>query len=451
MKTPFGFQSMAALVLLVATLAFPHNVPTAAAASTGLDDEQKKADQMVNAAKQIADKYVPKELGFSESVGALAPIALSPFFALTCLSGASILAEHHVLPDAVSKNAFLTGNGVLNNPFVFFGLLALTVITAAPKLTKVTKPLAQAIDQIEAHSGIIAVAAVQLLSSFHVQHAQPQTAEMAVFYQAGLLDVPWGVLMAAFSVVNIFVVNTVKFFFEVLVFLSPFPAVDAALEAANKTVTGALIALYIWSPAVATVLNLIIFFVCLVIFAWAYRRVVYMRSILGDPVLGWMAERIFRRPHVTPTSTRLSPSLARAVPDAKLVLKAFSGKHALGLKRKTRGFLVLSGDRLQFVRRRFLRSPHVVALPSAGHTVKLDRGLLSNAVVIENDAGDVAMSVLFTRRYNPVLDSIRTLVGAAAPVASPANTGLETMMGASRSSGAAVKQGQRESLRAEMA
>lgn len=442
MKLPTGFSTMTALVLLAVALVFPRNISSAA----GLDTQQKNADELVKTGKKVAT-----ELGFSESLGALAPIALSPFFALTCLSGASIAADHGMLPEYISKNAFLNGNGVLNNPLVFIGLLALTLITSAPKLTKVTKPFAQAIDQLEAHSGIVAVVLVQLLSSFHLGSSQPQTSEVQMIYHAGFMDVPLGVIVAAFSVINIFVVNTVKFFFEVLIFLSPFPAVDAMLEGANKAVTGALITLYVAWPWAAMILNLLIFLVCLVIFAWAYRRVVYMKAILGDPVLGWMAEKIFRRPAITPASTRMRPSIARAVPEARLVLKAFAGKRALGLKRKHCGFLVLSGGRLQFVRPRFLRSPLVVPMPAAGHVVNVEKGLLSNTVVFENDAGDATMKIYFTRRYNPLLPSIRSIIGASAPAAAPANSALETMMGASRTIGSAVKSGGRESLQAELA
>ena len=142
---------------------------------------------------------------------------------------------------------FCSGNSVLSNGLVFLGLLVLTVVTTLPKLTKVTKPLAQAIDQVEGYSGIIAVLLVQAAASFGRGGGGQE-----VVYQAGIFSMTLSTLLMAVSVVNIFVINTVKFFFEVMVLLSPFPAVDAAFEAANKAFAAALLGIYAYSPALAT-------------------------------------------------------------------------------------------------------------------------------------------------------------------------------------------------------
>jgi len=71
-------------------------------------DEYDKDDlqQDVQKADKIVEKY-----GITEALGPLAPVAMSPFFGLACLSGTSILCEMGILP----KNDFLQGNEVLNN------------------------------------------------------------------------------------------------------------------------------------------------------------------------------------------------------------------------------------------------------------------------------------------------------------------------------------------------
>ncbi|MHC4532272.1 MAG: hypothetical protein ACYSXD_12045, partial [Planctomycetota bacterium] len=61
----------------------------------------------------------------------LAPVALSPFFGITCLSGTSILCNRGVLPE----NDFLMGNRALNNGLIFLAFLALSVATSLPKMT----------------------------------------------------------------------------------------------------------------------------------------------------------------------------------------------------------------------------------------------------------------------------------------------------------------------------
>lgn len=437
--------SMVALVVVYAMLTFTPSLPVQTTAAglldgKGLESETKQAEQMV------------QKLGVTEVLGPLAPVAMSPFFALTFMSGASLLADSGLLPDAISKNALLGSGSPLNNGLVFTGLLALTVLTTLPKLTKVTKPLAQAIDQVEAHSAIVALLAVQFLSRVNLGDAPAQEAASTTIIQAGFVSFTTGTALMVFSAINIFVVNTVKFFFEMMIFLSPFPTVDAIFETANKAVAAALMAIYVWSPWVATVINLAIFAVSLLIFAWVRRRVVYLRAMFGDPILGWMAEAFFRRPKPTLTSTRLTGSLAELYPKPSLVLKAFATKRFGGLCMKARGFLVQSEGKLFFVCRRFLREPLVVPLPVAGHTVRVDAGFIAHAIVLENDVGDTAARVAFSRRYTDLLDEIRRQLGATSEVVVdaevPASGGMLTV---SRSMGRAVKSGARDNLRAELA
>jgi hypothetical protein len=444
MKISSAPASLLAMIVVVTALilADPLPVQTTSAGlldGKGLETEAKQGQQLV------------EKLGVTEVLGPLAPVAMSPYFALTFMSGASLLADTGVLPDAVAKNALLGKGSPLNNGLVFTGLLGLTALTALPKLTKVTKPFAQAIDQVEAHSGIVAVLAVQALSRMNMGDDGGQEVASTVVIQAGFISFTQGTLLMIFSAINVFVVNTVKFFFEMMIFLSPFPTVDAIFEAANKAVVGALMAIYVWSPWVATVINLAIFAVSLLIFAWVRRRVVYLRAVFGDPILGWMAEKIFRRPQPTLTSTKLSGVLAQIFPNPTVVLKAFAAKRFGGLRMKTRGFLVQADGKLHFVRRRLFLAPKVVSLPVAGHTVRVDKGFLAHAIVLENDVGDVAAKVSFSRRYSALLDDIRRQLGATTEVVVEAETAGAGVMAVSRSIGEAVKGGNREVIRAELA
>ncbi len=446
---------MVALCVVVAALLFGPPLPVQTTAAGLLDEKSLDADAKKGQDLASQAGKVVETLGLTEVIGPLAPVALSPFFALTFMSGASVLSDTPIVPDfikeTIGKNAMVGKGSPLNNGFVFTGLLGLTVLTTLPKLTKVTKPLGQAIDQIEAHSGIIAVLAVQGLSRMNMSDGGgDQVASIVV--QAGLWSASVSTVLMIFSAINIFVINTVKFFFEMMIFLSPFPSVDAIFETLNKSFAAFLLAVYLFSPWLATVINLTIFAICLLIFAWIHRRVVYLRSIFGDPLLGWFGETFFGRPKPTLTSTHLRGALAREFPKPTLVMKAFVGKSFGGLSTKARGFLVQSDGKLQFVCRRFMRAPLFVALPAAGHTVQVNKGFLGNSIVLENDAGDAAATVLFSRRYNRLLDDIRRQIGAEATseaeAAIPAPGGV---MAVSRTIGQAVKGGDRDSLRAELA
>jgi hypothetical protein len=356
------------------------------------------ADGALDAQQAQAEKLV-QSIPVTEVLGPLAPIALSPFFALTCLSGSSLLVDAGLLPE----NALLQGNGVLSNGLVFSGLLGLTVLTSLPKLTKVTKPLAQAVDQVEGYSGIVVALLVQAAASFGTGGGEQ------VVYQAGVFSFTLSTLLMIVSAVNIFVINTVKFFFEVMVFVSPFPAVDAAFEAANKAFAAALVAVYAYNPTLATALNLGIFAVCLLMFGWVYRRTVYYKAVLGDPVLGFMAESIFRRRKLGPMSTRGPTSVLEGIESPQLVMKVFPVSRMGGIKRKARCYLVAGSGAAQVVWPRFLRSKIVVPVESADPVV--EKGFFSNSICWGGEANPT--TVVFSRRYNGILGEISSVLGAA--------------------------------------
>jgi len=396
-----------------------HIVGQSVAKAASLDDEQAKADKLV------------QTIPVTEVLGPLAPIALSPFFALTCLSGASLLAETGILPE----NALLSGNSVLSNGLVFLGLLGLTVVTALPKLTKVTKPLAQAIDQVEGYSGIIAVLLVQAAASFGSAGGGQE-----VVYQAGIFSVTLSTLLMAVSVVNIFVINTVKFFFEMMVLLSPFPVVDAAFEAANKAFAAALLGIYAYNPTLATMLNFIIFGICLLMFGWVFRRTVYYKAILGDPILGALSETIFRRRRLGPMSTRAPTSVLEGVSSPILVMKVFPVSSIDTIKQKARCYLVAGEGRVQVARPRFLRNPIIVKIDTGNATI--DKGFLTNS--ISWGSGGNPIKVVFSRHYNGLLTEIASALGSQ-------SEGMDSVRDRPRDFMRAARSASGDELKAELA
>jgi len=207
----------------------------------------------------------------SEWMGPLAPVALSPFFGLACLSGASMLMSSGLLPE----NTLLMGNPALNDPRVFAALALLAVFTSLPRLTKVSKPIAQLGDYIETYAGIVMVLVVHYFGTRSAGLPEEQT---GMFLQAGFFSSSGHVFIAVISAINILVIQGVRAFFELLIFLSPVPFLDAFFEMVNKAVCLVLVSIYIFSPAVAVVINVILFLVCLTIFRRAHRRTVQFRE-----------------------------------------------------------------------------------------------------------------------------------------------------------------------------
>ncbi len=332
-----------------------------------------------------------------EWLGPLAPIAISPFFGLACLCGISQYGGDWM-------PAFASGNPVLQNPAVLWAFVILTVVTSLPRLTKVSKPVGQAIDQLEAWSGIIAIIVIRIASAAS-DPASDATAMAAMpVYECGFFSMSADVLFSIAAIINIVVINTVKFFFEVSVWLMPFPFVDAMLEAANKSVCAALMAVYVWSPFWATMLNLVIFIACFAVFRWVKRQVTYMRSILFDPV--WtMVQKSYGEPKINELTV---------FPQKGIGL--FAAREQLTL--------VDTGDSWELRQTRMLFPSKTHVLPKSEFQMQMQGGMIVNKI---NVAGEESDALLFTRRFNDHLDQLAGLLGVEVAVKEEARSSVSDL------------------------
>jgi hypothetical protein len=229
--------------------------------------------------------------GVVDWLGPLAPVALSPFFGITCLSGLAIWG-----PDWVTDNALLNASGPLKNSNLFIAFLVLTGLTSLPRLTKVSKPFAQAVDRLETYSVIIILLVIKVVASMQSEGAPPQVAMV----QLGIISVTADTLLAFAMIANVLVINSVKFFFEFLVWLTPIPLVDAIFEVCNKFVCASLMAIYAFSPTLATVINLVVLMAAAIVLRWISRRVRFYRTMVLDPILAklWSGFGQPRRPEL---------------------------------------------------------------------------------------------------------------------------------------------------------
>ena len=319
----------------------------------------------------------------SEWLGPLAPIAISPFFGVTLLAGLAQFGG-----DWMPVNEFLSNNAVLKNPAVFWVFLVLTLLTSIPRFTKVSKPAAQAIDQLEAYAGIITIILLRVM----MMPEETPMAEGPVVMQAGVFSMTADTLMCIAAIINIIVINTVKFFFEVSVWLIPFPFVDAMLEVGNKTACAALMAVYAYNPVIATILNLIIFTGCLIAFRWIHRRTVYLRTMLLDPVLAlaWPGYGVPKKQRVT-----------------------VFNKEALGpFAPKSRLLLTTQESAWKLVEQRLLFPGKSMSI-DPDTKLSIHRGVLGNKFEFstpEQNDGD-QNELVFSRRYSGNLDELAKLLG----------------------------------------
>ena len=342
----------------------------------------------------------------TEVLGPMAPVALSPFFGMACLSGTSIASSHGLF--GMEENNFLSGSDVLNNPLVFIAFLGLTVLTSVPKLTTVSKAFAEVGDQVESYAGLISYLVIFSLAGTAATEAIAGSSP--VIYQAGIISFTQETLLMAAMIANFIVIYTVKFFFELLCFITPVPFLDAIFEACNKAVVLALSIVYAYNPYYSLLINLVLFAICLSIFNWARRRAKYLKTILLEPVLYKMG--IFK---IARRDKRTKCWLSEAVDDIKLIVKVFPGKKFKKIKKKQLCYLVASGDKLLLVKKMLFKAPRIEEIDAAGLSVQVIQGVLSNSIEFTSQ-GKPQVILLFSKTYNDMIDEIKNKLSAKSDI-----------------------------------
>ena len=315
--------------------------------------------------------------GITELLGPLTPLALSPFFGVTCLSAISLWG-----PEWANSSPMLGSNGALRSETIFITFLALTILSSVPRFTKVSKPFAQAVDRLEAYAVIIILLVIKISTSVETAADEPVAMIKMGIFSAGL-----DTFLAVAMIINILVINSVKFFFEFLAWLTPVPFLDAVFELCNKTLCLGLMAIYAFSPTLATIINLAFFLVALILFRWIYRRTLFYRTMVLDPVFA----RIWP-PHAKPRNNEL-------IVFNRAELGKFSAKSRLRL---IRGEEENAGWILQETRWWLPQREHVLEPDT---NLKIHLGWIMNSV--QFTSSDKKYYLTFSRRYNQ--ETLRTL------------------------------------------
>ena len=334
--------------------------------------DQTEAQEAVAAQKFVGD------IKIAEWLGPLAPIAISPFFAIALLSGVACYGQDW-LP---FENGLLAEGSPLANPTLFWVFVVLTVVTSIPRFSKVSKPFAQAADFLETYSVIITVIVIRVLT---LKSGADETTEQVVL-QAGFLQFTWESLLTIAMVINVIVINTVKFFFEFLIWITPIPTLDAIFEVSNKTLCAGLTALYTYSPLLATILNLVLFAICFLMFRWIHRRVVFYRSMLVDLLCGWVFPK------------RGEPQTRSLSVFPKSRLDSIPAKAKCVLEKSEAGWVV--------TQKRLLFSNRTVQLGfDEFEHPQIERGWFTNQIVFDEET-----RLVFSQRYRRNMKALAELI-----------------------------------------
>ena len=222
-------------------------------------------------------QQVSNQLSTQEWLGPIAAIALSPFFGLACLSGIATYG-----PEWLQQNsAFLASDSPMNNPYLFWIMTVLTVVTSLPRFTKISKPLSLLAEKLESYSAVI----ILVVLKFAATASMESPPDVATPLNAGFLSVPNDVMFSIAAAVNLIVINTIKLAIEFLVWLIPIPFVDSILEILNKSLCAGLAALYAYSPFIASLVNLLLFVICAFLFLRVTRYLRYLKTLYIWPTV----------------------------------------------------------------------------------------------------------------------------------------------------------------------
>jgi len=206
------------------------------------------------------------------STAVVAPLGINPLIALGAL-GFAAHGGHWKTPQGLEP---------LSSPWVWGTLLFLGLVLKFGRSFKLTKPIAEFIGTSESVLGLISIALV----------AWPVTESVvSTHLQAGLAT---QVGLLTFGLLAYSVVCALRIAFDILIWISPFPLVDAAFQAAKLVVTVGLVLLAIFFPWLAFFLNLAIIFVSLLAIRWALRLTQFAAILIRDLI--WRSKRVTELP-----------------------------------------------------------------------------------------------------------------------------------------------------------
>lgn len=217
-------------------------------------------------------------------------------------------------------------------------------------------------------------------------------------------DIPKAVGLGLALAVGLGLLLVVRFAFDVLIWLSPFPLVDFLFEVVKNVVSLGLLALYFLSPAVAAGLAAVLVLIALVLYGWSIR--------ILELAFGRVLQSVL---------TRFFPSLRSGLVDEDIVTRLELGSPRIatpatalalgGVPKRRSGALVQTEAGLFFVPRTYLRKARWLPLGQGPQKPVLSRGLFWLELQTVAPGGQV-QRIALSRTLQPDAERLRALLGA---------------------------------------
>lgn len=305
----------------------------------------------------------------------LAPMGINPYITIFLTSLCAKIGFHN---DFVSTNPFFNNWFIL----ILFGILFLftALVGTVFKTNKATAPIGLADNYLSNHAALIINGFMMLAPTIFSDN--PDHNE--IVYQASFLSVSLKtVLVLSISMYFLIIVMTVRFFIDILIFLSPIPLIDSALEIFKIVLSIVFVIISIVSPITSVVISVFMFLIAFLFYRRSVRLVTKTKYLIVYPILN-----AFRKKEKIMTN---GTSLSILVYTNKNTSKLKKGKIVRLEERDNVFFLV---------KKRFL-------FPDIEEKISLENCFLSQNhldSILTNESGN--LSLILNRSYHKFIDEL---------------------------------------------
>jgi len=224
-----------------------------------------------------ATNTIHQNSGFASLLGQLLPMGINPYATVFLTS---IFSKFGLENQYVATNPFFDNWAVV----IIFGALFLftSLVGTVFKTNKATAAIGLADNYLSGHAAIIINIFVILAPTFlGVSNNEPEIIQQANFMNIGLKTL----LILVVSIYFLIVVSSVRFFVDILIFLSPIPLIDSILEIIKIVVTLFFVLLAAIFPTVSAVVAIVIFIFSLMFYKRSMRLINQTKYLFVYPIL----------------------------------------------------------------------------------------------------------------------------------------------------------------------
>ena len=234
------------------------------------------------AQETTATSTIHQNTGFASMLAQLLPMGINPYATVFLTT---VFSKFGLENQYVATNPFFDSWIVL---LIFGGLFLFTSLVGTVfKTNKATAAIGLADNYLSGHAAIIINVFVILAPTFFT------SSETTVLQEASFLSVSLKTL--AILIVSIYflvVVSSVRFFIDILIFLSPIPLIDSILEITKIVVTFFFVLLAAIFPMTSAVIAVIIFLFSLVFYKRSIRSINQTKYLFVYPILNFFKHEL---------------------------------------------------------------------------------------------------------------------------------------------------------------